>query len=165
MGHVYPFTLISVTLKYIQFFFMKHKGALMEFSQERLDDLMRVYDEYIASCKYIRMNDVYRCIVNMPSQRFWVSDIRAALVVSAIMRGEDKLKKMLPLKREMYMEIYQRVMNARKKYPNMSISELCSIVTMQPAPKFYLTPGSAKMMICKARKRWIEKKHKIMNLF
>ncbi len=136
----------------------------MEFSQERSDDLMRVYDEYIASCKYIRMNDVYKCIVNMPSRRFWVSDIRAALVVSAIGRGEDCLKEMLPLKREMYMEIYQRVMGMRNKFPNMSISELCSIVTMQPAPKFYLTPGSAKMMICKTRKKWKEKKRKMMNL-
>lgn len=143
---------------------MKHKGALMEFSKERLDDLMRVYYEYIASCRHIRMDDVYKCIVNRPSKRFWVSDIRAALVVSAINRGEDCLKEMLPLKREMYMEIYRRVMNMKKKHPDMSVSELCSIVTMQQAPKYYITPGSAKMMICKERKRWIGKKRKMMNL-
>ena len=137
---------------------MKHKGALMEYSKERLDDLMRAHDEYILSCDYIRMPDVYRTIVNMPSRRFWVSDIRAALVIAAMMRGEVRLDKMCRSKREMYEEIYHRVIKLRQQHPHMTTSELCSIVVMQPAPKFYLTPGSAKIMICKARKEWQRKK-------
>ena len=130
----------------------------MEYSQERLDDLMRAYDEYISSCDYIRMPDVYNNIVNMPSRRFWVSDIRAALVISAMMRGEARLDKMCASKREMYEEIYRRVITLREHHPNMTTSELCAIVVMQPAPKFYLTPGSAKIMVCKARKEWIRRK-------
>lgn len=137
---------------------MKHKGALMEYSRERSDDLMRAYDEYIASCDCIRMPDVYDKIVNMPSRRFWVSDIRAALVVSAMMRGEAKLESMWPLRREMYEEICRRVLAAREKYPGLTASKLCAMVVEQPAPKFYLTPGSAKMMVCKARKEWIRRK-------
>lgn len=137
---------------------MKHKGALMEYSQERSDDLMRAYDEYLASCDYIRMPDVYRSIVNMPSRRFWVSDIRAALVVSAMIRGEARLDKMCLSKREMYEEIYRRVAAMREKHPEKTTSELCAMVVMQPAPKFYLTPGSAKIMVCKARKEWITRK-------
>lgn len=143
---------------------MKHKGATMEYSEERINDLMRAYDEYISSCDYIRMPDVYNNIVNMPSRRFWVSDIRAALVVSAIIRGEAKLESMWPQKREMYLEIYNRVMALGKEYPEKSISELCAMVVVQPAPKFYLTPGSAKMMVCKARKRWIKEKWKRLRL-
>ena len=130
----------------------------MEYSQERLDDLMRAYDEYISSCDYIRMPDVYNTIVNMPSRRFWVSDIRAALVVAAMMRGEARLDKMCQSKREMYEEIYRRVITLREHNPNMTTSELCAMVVMQPAPKFYLTPGSAKIMVCKARKEWIRRK-------
>lgn len=137
---------------------MKHKGALMEYSGERSDDLMRAYDEYIASCDYIRMHDVYDKIVNMPSSRFWVSDIRATLVVSAIMSGKDCLSGMWPLKREMYEEIYRRVVVMREDYPDMAVSELCAMVVIQPAPKFYLTPGSAKMIVHKARKKWIRRK-------
>lgn len=144
---------------------MKHKGSTMEYSEERINDLMRAYDEYISSCDYIRMPDVYMNIVNMPSRRFWVSDIRAALVVSAIMRGEADLDGMWPLKKEMYLEIHRRVVELGKENPGMSISELCSIVVTQPAPKFYLTPGSAKMMVCKARKRWIEEKWKKLRRF
>lgn len=137
---------------------MKHKGSRMEYSKERSDDLMRVYDEYVSSCNYIRMPDVYNKIVNMPSRRFWVSDIRAALVISAMMRGEAHLDKMCASKREMYEEIYRRVMSLREEHPEKSTSELCAIVVMQPAPKFYLTPGSAKIMVCKARKEWRRRK-------
>lgn len=144
---------------------MKHKGALMEYSKERLDDLMRVYDEYVASCRYIRMPDVYKTIVNMPSRRFWVSDIRAALVVSAMIRGEAHLDTMNITKREMYEEIHRRVMLMLEDNPNKTISELCSIVVAQPAPKFYITPGSAKIMVCKARKEWNRRKQQRLHLY
>ena len=143
---------------------MKHKVAIMEYSQERMDDLMRAYDEYISSCDYIRMPEVYNAIVNMPSRRFWVSDIRAALVISSIMRGDDNLSAMWPLRKEMYEEIYARVLKLKVEYPDLTVSELCSKVIAQPAPKFYLTPGSAKMMICKAKKRWIQEKWKRLQL-
>lgn len=144
---------------------MKHKGALMEYSKERLDDLMRVYDEYVASCRYIRMPDVYKTIVNMPSRRFWVSDIRAALVVSAMIRGEAHLETMNITKREMYEEIHRRVMLMLEDNPKKTISELCSIVVAQPAPKFYITPGSAKIMVCKARKEWNRRKQQRLHLY
>lgn len=139
---------------------MKHKGAKMEYSTERINDLMRVYDEYLSSCRHIRMLDVYKTIVDKPAVRFWVSDIRAALVVSALMRGEIDLDSMWPLKKEMYQEIYHRVLLLRESRPDLRISELCAIVVEQPAPKFYLTPGSAQMMICKARKQWKREKMK-----
>nr|DAW84261.1 MAG TPA: hypothetical protein [Caudoviricetes sp.] len=144
---------------------MKHKGALMEYSQERSDDLMRAYDEYLASCDYIRMPDVYNNIVDMPSRRFWVSDVRAALVISAMIRGEARLDKMCASKREMYEEIYRRVIIMREKYPEKTTSELCAMVVMLPAPKFYLTPGSAKIMVCKARKEWLRKKQQRLRRF
>lgn len=144
---------------------MKHKGALMEYSKERLDDLMRVYDEYVASCRYIRMPDVYKTIVNMPSRRFWVSDIRAALMVSAMIRGEAHLETMNITKREMYEEIHRRVMLMLEDNPSKTISELCSIVVAQPAPKFYITPGSAKIMVCKARKEWNRRKQQRLHLY
>ena len=48
--------------------------------------------------------------------------------------------------------------------PELTISELCAKVIAQPAPKFYLTPGSAKVMVCKARKQWIQEKWKRLRL-
>lgn len=137
---------------------MKHKGATTDFSQERSDDLMRAYDEYIESCDYIRLPELFRTIVDMPSARFWVSEIRAATVVSGIMRGTADLDAMLPLKKEMFLEIYHRVMQLRREHPEKTLYELCAIVVEQPAPKFYLTPGSARIMVWKAKKKWLERK-------
>lgn len=142
---------------------MKHHGAMMEYAEERMQDLMRAYDEYISSCAYIRMPDVYSAIVNMQSQRFWVSDIRATKVIYAMLRGVP-LKDMRPLKREMFEEILRRVLALRKKRPELTIRTCCSIVVAQPAPKFYLTPGSAKIMVCKARKKWVQEKLKRLRL-
>ena len=142
---------------------MKHNGALMEYADERMKDLMRVYDEYISSCDYIRMPEVYSKIVNMQSSRFWVSDIRAIQVIYAMMRGST-LKEMRPLKREMFEEIFKRVMDMKNKHPDMSIRDCCTSVISRPAPKFYLTPGSAKIMVCKARKKWVQGKLKRLRL-
>lgn len=144
---------------------MKHKGSLMMYSHERSDDLMMAYDKYVSSCDYIRMPEVYNSIVNMPSRRFWVSDIRAALVIAAMFRGEAHLENMCHSKREMYEEIFRRVKTLREQHPGMTISELCAIVVMQPAPKFYLTPGSAKIMVCKARKEWTRRKQQRLRRF
>ena len=142
---------------------MKHHGAIMEYAEERIKDLMRAYDEYISSCVHIRMPDVYAAIVNMESMRFWVSEIRATKIIYAMLRGVP-LKGMRPLKREMFEEILKRVLDLKKRRPELTIRECCCIVVAQPAPKFYLTPGSAKIMVCKARKKWMQEKLKRLRL-
>jgi hypothetical protein len=138
---------------------MKHIGNKMEYAEERSRDLMRAYQEYIGKCKHIVVPNVCKAIVEMPSRRFWVSEIRATAVVSSIMKGDTKkLKTMRPLKREMYEEIYRRVMLLKKELPDVSLSELCLMVIEQPAPKFYLTAGSAMMYICKTKRKWREQR-------
>lgn len=132
---------------------MKPHGSHFEFEDQRNDDLMTVYHKTIVSAKYVRMPDIYKKVANSPSRRFWVSEERAAIVVCSMLRG-DKLKNMRPLKREMYNEIYSRVMKLREKNPDTPISQLVAVVIEQPAPKFYITPGSAKVQICKIRKEW-----------
>lgn len=142
---------------------MKHHGAIMEYAEERMQDLMRAYDEYISSCDHIRMPDVYAAIVNMEARRFWVSDVRATKVVYTMLRGLP-IKGMRPLKREMFDEIFRRVLALRKRRPELTVGACCRIVVAQPAPKFYLTPGSAKVMVCKARKKWAREKLKRLRL-
>lgn len=145
---------------------MKPHGSHYEYEEQRNDNLMEVYHEIIVKANHVRMPDVYEKVANSPSRRFWVSEERAAIVVSAMMRG-DSLDRMRPLKREMYNEIYRRAMELRDKHPNMPISQLVAQVVEQPAPKFYLTPGSAKVLICKIRKEWYYQrtKRRLRHLF
>lgn len=144
---------------------VKHKDAKMEYSRERTRDLMRALDSYMESCPFIRMSEAYRTIVNMPSSRFWVSDKRAAVVVSEIGRGKARLERMHPLKAEMYMEIYRKVTELRTDNPQMAILEACSVVVDRPAPKFYLSPRTAEAMVGKARQKWLEEKWRRLRRF
>ena len=138
---------------------MKNCGSTFEYTKERDDDIMRAYMELVKEGDTIQLDNIFKRIVNMPSKRFWVSAERASIVVSRIMRG-DKLDKMLPTKREMFFEIHRRVMELKKKYPEMSIYELTLQVVQEPSPKFYITTGSAKVMIYKAKKRWYSEQRK-----
>ena len=135
----------------------------MEYSAERMDDLMRAYDEYISSCAMVRMPEVYCAIVNMAAKRFYVSQTRAEKVLRDMMSGAD-ISGMRPVKREMFMEIKRRVEELMARKPKLSLGECCAIVVEQPAPKFYLSPGSAKIMVCKARKKWIRRKMERLRL-
>lgn len=132
---------------------MKNLGSHFEYEKQRNDDLMRAYREEIYRSEVISLPQILHAIVNQPSARFWVSEERAAIVVSRMMKG-DRLRKMRPLKREMFREIFKRVKKMQQIYPDMTLSQLAYEVVRQPAPKFYLTPGSAKVIISKIRRKW-----------
>lgn len=110
------------------------------------------------------MPDVFRNVVDMPASRFWVSPSRAAVVVAGIMRG-DTLRYMRPNKREMFFEIHRRVMILRRSRVGWSVRRLADAVVSQPAPKFYLAPGSARSLILKARKQWFAESSSRMQRF
>ena len=136
---------------------MKHFGNGFEYADERNDDIMRAYTQELAACDRIYLPQVFDRVVNMPSRRFWVSAERAAIVVSSMMRG-DTLMNMRPTKREMFREIYRRVMLLKEQHPEMSLYELAFNVVQEPAPKFYLTAGSAKVIIYRIKKQWHKKR-------
>ena len=130
---------------------MKHKGSKFEYEDERDKDLMRAYHEQLESCDTIVLSDIFRKVVAMPSERFWVSEERAAIVIGSMLRG-NKLEKMRHNAREMYFEIYKRVLSEREKYPDKSIGEIVFHVIRQPAPKFYLTPDSARVIVTRIKR-------------
>lgn len=132
---------------------MKNFGSISEYHRERTHDLLRAYFRYLESCSYVSMPDVFRKVVDMPAARFWVSASRAAVVVACINRG-DKLRYMRSNKREMFFEIHRRVMELQREYADWSMPRLIEAVITQPAPKFYLAPGSARVLILRARKQW-----------
>lgn len=132
---------------------MKYFGSKSQYYTARSRDLLRAYFCYLKSCTRVSMPEVFRCVVDMPASRFWVSAARASIVMSNIERG-DKLHYMRPNKREMFFEIHRRITMLRKSHPNWSTPRLLKVVLEQPAPKFYLAPGSARALILKARKQF-----------
>lgn len=137
---------------------MKDYGCTFEYEKERNADLMRAYRQCLGNIKgSVDINALFAAVVEMPSKRFWVSDQRATVVVSNMMRGMS-LSKMKPMKQEMFREIYRRVMEMKKEFPERTVFQLTSRVVEQPAPKFYLTPGSAHVICYKIKRGWYEKR-------
>lgn len=131
----------------------------MEFAHERIVDVMRTYDDYISSCKHIFMPDVYKAVANSPAPRFYVSETRASIVVLAMIAGREKFyRDMRPPKLEMFREIYRRVVAMRREDPELSVFHCCREVIRQPAPKFYISPNTAKAIICKNKEEWRKRK-------
>lgn len=134
----------------------KYFGSIMDFTQERNDDIMRAYRVQLAKANYIVMPEIFRLVAESPASRFWVSEERAAVEVSRMLVGKP-FSRMRANKREMFEEIYHRFLLLREKHPDKSVYELVSKVVRQPAPKFYLTPRTVGEFIYRIRNGWYEK--------
>lgn len=136
---------------------MKNFGSVFEYEQERNNNLLRLYHQLISEVKFICSEEIYRKMADSPSDRFWVSEERALIVVLQIMKG-DTLLGMGKNKRDMFFEIYRRVTIMKQKYPTLSLTKIMFKVVRQPAPKFYLTEGSIKVIISKIKSKWYERR-------
>ena len=126
--------------------------STFEYEEERNDDLLRAFYERCQATPEALVSTIISDTVRMPSERFYVSDERAARVVSALMQGRD-YPKMLSTHREMYAEILRRVLHLRSEHPDWCVLQLVREVLRSPAPQFYLTPSSAYTIIQRHRHR------------
>lgn len=137
----------------------------MDFESERNNEIMKTYNKLVRESDFLCLEKLCKELVNHPTTRFWVSEERAAIVLSKMMRGE-KLKGMRPTKKEMFKEIFRRAMALRKKHPEWSALTLAFKVVCQPAPKFYISPSYAKGIIHQTKKKWFEeRRRKLRHLF
>jgi hypothetical protein len=130
---------------------MKPFGSISDFVPQRNNELIRAFRKILHESSYIKIKEVTNRLVNMPASRFWVSEERASTVVSAMVAGRGLPKNMRPSKREMFTEIYNRVVEMRKTNPKAPIRELAAIAVNTPAPKFYMCPRSALVVIYKIK--------------
>lgn len=119
---------------------------------------MRVFRVELAKAHYVVMPEIFRLVADSPASRFWVSEERAAIVVSAMVSGKP-LPRMRPNKREMFEEILRRYLVLRDSNPDKSLYELVSVVVNQPAPKFYLTPRTVGEFIYRIKNGWYENQY------
>ena len=135
---------------------MKYYGSILDFTQERNQELMRVYQEELSKAGYIVMPKIFEQVANSPCSRFWVSEERAAIVISTLLAGKV-IPNMRKNKREMFDEIFRRFLIAREQYPEKSIYALAIMVVNQPAPKFYMSPRTVGELIYRIKNGWYDK--------
>lgn len=135
---------------------MKYYGSILDFTQERNQELMRVYQDKLSKAGYIVMPKIFEQVANSPCSRFWVSEERAAIVISTLLAGKV-VPNMRRNKREMFDEIFRRFLIVREQYPEKSIYALAIMVVNQPAPKFYMTPRTVGELIYRIKNGWYDK--------
>ena len=91
-------------------------------------------------------------VANAPAKRFYVGEGSASRIISAMLGGKD-FPKMQPTKREMYLEILSRIRAKLRSQPNRSIPSLLEEILAEPAPKFYITPQSVNVILCRTKEK------------
>lgn len=124
---------------------MKHHGSCFPYKEQRKKELMSAFHSVISSAKNLNMMNVFREVVSRPCSRYWVTEERAAIVISSIER--NKYRPLGKYKHEMYMNLYHHYVELRRIMPELSYQELVYRVVNSRAPKFYLSPSLAKIII------------------
>lgn len=129
---------------------MRKVGAKAEFNSQRDKELVDAFKKQLHLLGTMPQNKLFERASKMPASRFWVSEGRAAIVVSHLLKGGE-INSMNPKKQEMYKEILKRVKAILREHPGVAVGDAVFKVVNSNAPEFYLTPLSARALIYKAR--------------
>ena len=129
---------------------VKKHGSVCDYIEQRDKELYHRYREALASAQTIHLDELLLNVINSPTSRLWLSEYRATEVVKELIRNGGRAK--YHQKRgEMYREVWRRYKALAAKRPNDSIEDIVYDAVNSPANSFYLTIGSAKVIICKIR--------------
>lgn len=130
---------------------MKTFGSAIDFTHARNAELMMVFRRKLAEASVINLPEIYAQVASSPASRFWVSERRATIVISAMASGRP-LSNMTASKRAMFHEIFRRYLRLRAERPFAPMLELVSTIVHQPAPSFYFTPRTVGEIIRRIRR-------------
>ena len=126
---------------------MRKKGNTLEFADERREEVLRAIREEASACQRLDLPMACRRAVLRPASRFWVSEERAARVISAMFGGAGLPQRMEMSKRRMYEEIFRRTQALRRgRGKSLPLAHAVREVVYQPAPEHYMSPVSAMNM-------------------
>ena len=131
---------------------MKKIGNVCDYINDRDKELYHRYREALATAQTIKLDDILLSVIHSRTSRLWLSENRAAEIIKSFIRADGKFKPN-PKRAEIYNEVWRRYRRLRSKRPNDAFSDIVFDVVNSPADSFYLTIGSAKVIICKIRCR------------
>lgn len=136
---------------------MKKQGCRIDYAAARGEEVKRAFRKaWECAASMVKgyqpdVEHVAAVAVRMPASRFYVSEERAAAVVSQMMRGETATDGMRESKRRMYGELLRRVRQQMSKRPGASLVDLVASVIYEPAPEFYMEPATALFIMSRMR--------------
>ena len=138
---------------------MHKHGTTSDYIDDRNKALLKAYREVMLRPYPIHWREVMNIVVNTPCKRFWVSEEEATRVMRRMIYAKI-IKRSTPIRREMYQEIHDRVVALREANPGMTIADATFRVVNSPAPKFYITPSSAYVIIQRTKKKCYEERRR-----
>lgn len=130
---------------------MKHHGCTCDFILQRNKELMQAYRHVCGKRDFVVRREVCEEVANSPCSRFWVSEERAAAVVSGLLKGRYILDDMSRQKRDMFLEIFKRVTKMMEESPDIKLRDAVFDAVNSQAPRFYMTTRSVIQIIWQIR--------------
>ncbi len=131
---------------------MKKKGSVSDFSGQRNAELEAAFRRVAAMRHVTSTREIFRRVAASPASRFWVSEQRAAEVIGRMLKG-DNLDSMRPKRRQMFLRILELALAFRRANPGASLTAAAFHAVNSPAPEFYITPESARVIYCRSRRK------------
>lgn len=129
----------------------KKKGACSEFIQQRNTELLAAYKAELKKAQYQNLDfGFWKRVVDTPATRFWVSPERALEVMKLFLKGKNTIGK--GRKSEMYLALFFALKEQIEKNPHLPLLHNVERAVFSPSPKMFLTPNSAKVIICQIKK-------------
>ena len=130
---------------------MKKPNAVCDYTQSRNRNLRSVFYKCLGS-KSGNMKDVYAAMADFPADRFYISEDRAYFLIYKKRKTGRWPAGMQPKKLSMIRTIDRRVKALRSMHPGLSLKEAVFRVVNSPAPRFYLTVGTIKVILSSTRR-------------
>lgn len=134
---------------------MKKSGSISEFIKQRDRELAAAFREILLSAD-MQLSEMFAAAAKRPCSRFWVGESRAFRVIKEMLEGHTSTQTgsaMLVKKQEMYGEILRRVKERLRADSGCSLEQAVHEAVNSPAPEFYITEKSARVIIYRIRRR------------
>lgn len=147
----------NYTIKQHILFQMKKHGSISDFVPARNRELLHAYRKVLEKRKFFDIDKDFADVVNTPCSRYWISEERAAIVISSMLKGSNILDTMRPTKREMFLEIFFKTYIVLHEHPDWTLRDCVFDVVNSPARKFYMKPRHAREILYRMKKGYYNK--------
>lgn len=111
-------------------------------------------------CVDNKPSELMERIAKMPAPRYWVSENRAAAVISLLEKGWTFPPKTIEQRKRLFTHLYLRYKEEKAKTPDKPLTRIVLELVLSPAPESFLSPSSIPRYIIDYREKIISERRK-----
>lgn len=126
--------------------------------RERDRVLFDIYADAIRHHNFVSQVEAVEYVRKCMAPRFYIDGDFCNIVINRMLRGLE-CEKMGPNGRRKFAELFDRYkkMRAIPEYANLTPQAICDLIVDQPAPEFYISNRTARMVLAREKeRRWKE---------